>query len=289
MQQEEHQHCLLCNSPEIIPMKKYGKDHLVKCKKCGFVFCKKIPTEKDLIENYKLYHRDNAISPITVKRYNELLDTFETSRKNNKILDIGCGDGHFLHVAKQRGWEVYGTEFTDEAIEVCKSKNINMSKGVLNPENYAPFKFDVITSFEVIEHINNPQSEVKNIVSLLRPEGIFYFTTPNFNSVNRAILKEKWSIIVYPEHLSYYTAKTINRFFSSQGLKKINLRTTGISINRLMENPTSDAKDRNVNKDEQIRERTESNKFFLAIKNCVNFTLNVLKIGDTLKGTYRKV
>ena len=217
-----------------------------------------------------------------------MLDQFESSRKNNKILDIGCGDGHFLTAALARGWEVHGTEFTDDAIEICKKKNINVQQGILDAKNYSSIQFDVITSFEVIEHINNPKTELENIKTILRSGGILYLTTPNFNSISRFILKGKWNIITYPEHLSYYTAKTMNRFLSKNGFRKIKLQTTGISINRLQQSSSVLKSDSETNKDESLREKTESYILLQGIKKSINFFLNLFRMGDTIKGTYKK-
>ena len=285
----EQKHCLICSSADIRELKRFSKDFLLKCNACGFIFCKKIPTTTELINHYKTYPRGGEISIITVKRYNELLDVFESYRKTNNILDIGCGNGHFLEVAAKRGWNVYGTEFTDEAIDVCNKKNIKMNQGILNPENYNKIEFDVITSFEVIEHINNPEIEIQNIKKLLRTKGLFYFTTPNFNSISRFILQENWNVIEYPEHLSYYTAKTINCFLNNKGFEKIELKTTGISIRRLQQGSGNMINlNNNPNRDEELREKTESQLLFKIIKNIVNFILNLFQIGDSLKGIYQK-
>ncbi len=286
---QEHNQCLICNSTKITELEKFNKNNLVQCGDCGFIFCKKIPTTSELINHYKSYPRGEKISNITIKRYNQLLDFFESYRKTNNILDIGCGNGHFLEVAKKRGWNVHGTEFTDEAIKICVNKNIEMQQGVLNPENYYSIKFDIVVSFEVIEHVNNPKTEIENIINIINPNGLFYFTTPNFNSLSRFILKEKWSVIEYPEHLSYYTAKTMNRFLSKQGLKKIKIETTGFSFNRLQRDSTHLQKEiKNSNKDEELREKTETSLLFKTIKKVINFILNLFKIGDSLKGIYQK-
>ena len=94
-------------------------------------------------------------------------------------------------------------------MEICSKKGIYMKKGVLNPKDYNSQEFDVITSFEVIEHINNPREELQNFYKILRKGGMVYCTTPNFNSLLRYRLKEKYNVICYPEHLSYYTPKTL--------------------------------------------------------------------------------
>src|SRR5437764_554107 len=110
-----HQHCLICNSNKLKRLKGYESAFLIQCQTCSFVFCEKIPSEKELTDHYKSYGRNDYLSPITIKRYHELLDEFEKFRKTNKILDIGSGIGYFLEVAKSRGWEVFGTEYTDKA------------------------------------------------------------------------------------------------------------------------------------------------------------------------------
>ena len=114
-----------------------------------------------------------------------------------ETLDVGCKGGYFLEEANKRGWTVYGTEFTSEAIKICKEKEFKIHEGILNPKSHKQ-KFDIITSFEVIEHINNPQEELKNYDLILR-DGFICCTTPNFNSIGRRILKEKWNVISYPD------------------------------------------------------------------------------------------
>ncbi len=125
---KNHVNCLICKSDRLVNLESYSSTFLCKCKDCGFVFSKKIPTSDELIKHYSNYGRNDYLSPITVKRYNELLDYFEKYRKTNKILDVGCGIGYFLEEAKKRNWEVYGTEYTDVAIDICTSKGISMQK-----------------------------------------------------------------------------------------------------------------------------------------------------------------
>lgn len=280
-----HKKCLLCNSTELADLKNYEKDYLVKCNGCDFVFSHKIPSPEELQAHYNQYNRGCSISHITIKRYNELLDVFEKYRKTGNMLDIGCGDGHFLTTAMLRGWTVYGTEFTDEAIAICKAKGVNSHKGTLNADNYKGMEFDVITSFEVIEHINVPQAEIQNIKKILRNGGLLYMTTPNFNSVSRYVLGPKWTVIEYPEHLSYYTPKTMHAFLRNNGFGKIKIETTGINISRF-KNSITPAQGLNAN--EKFREKSESKAIYKYLKLIVNGILNVSQKGDNLKTYYIK-
>jgi len=288
---KNHKNCIVCNSEYLKPLHGYEKDSLVKCKDCEFVFSQKIPTQKELVKYYEdTYSRDDYLSPITIKRYNEVLDVLEKYRKTNRLLDLGSGIGHFLEVAKERGWEVYGTEFTKDAFYICKEKGAIMDLGPLSSENYERGFFDVITSFEVLEHINNPQEELLVYLKILRKGGVFYFTTPNFNSTERFILKGKYSAIKYPEHLSYYTKQTVNTLFRNSGFSRVKLETSGFSLSRIRHSLKSNKKfkiSKNYD-DEIIRRNFEKSSLMRFSKSLINSLLNLFNLGNSLKGLYQK-
>jgi 2-polyprenyl-3-methyl-5-hydroxy-6-metoxy-1,4-benzoquinol methylase len=289
---QEHNECLVSGSKSLKQLKGYEKHYLVKSRPLGFVFCSRIPTQDELVKHYEGYGRQNYLSPITIKRYNEWLDEFEKYRKTGKILDIGCGIGLFLLEAQKRGWEVYGSEFTDKAIEICRSQGINMHQGKLDPSWFPDETFDVITSFEVLEHINNPIEEVQNINRILRKGGLFSFTTPNFNAVARYVLRSDYNVIGYPEHLSYYTKRTMNYLLSKAGFKQKKLATTGISLTRIRTSLNNASKEDYVGQtstDEKLRVHLENNKLSYFVKRVVNGTLNRLGLGSSMTGRYEKV
>jgi 2-polyprenyl-3-methyl-5-hydroxy-6-metoxy-1,4-benzoquinol methylase len=285
-----HNACLVCGSMKLTKLKGYEKTYLCKCGSCNFVFAQKIPTLDELEKHYEGYGRNDYLSPITIKRYHEILDRFEPFKKSGKLLDVGCGIGYFLEVAKSRGWEVYGTEFTDEAIEICQSKGISMKKGILNPNDFELESFDIITSFEVIEHINNPREELANFYKLLRKGGMVYVTTPNFNSLLRYRLKSNYNVIVYPEHLSYYTPKTLKKVYNLSGFKTRKVEATGISLTRLKTSKGTSNQEliSETSDDEVLRNKFESKWYLKAAKNTINGVLTFLGKGDSLKGEFIK-
>ena len=286
----KHKNCILCASVSLKNLKGYEEHYLVKCQSCKFVFCEPIPTERELEKHYENYGRNDYLYPLTIKRYHEILDSFEPYRKTNKLIDVGCGIGYFLEEAKKRGWEVFGTEFTDEAIEICSKKGIKMNKGVLNPNNYDSQEFDVITSFEVIEHINNPQEELANFYKILRKGGLVYCTTPNFNSLLRYRLKEKYNVLCYPEHLSYYTPKTLKYVFEKEGFRTKNIKATGISLTRLKTSKATSNQEliSQTSDDEVMRNKLETSVILKSVKIFLNWNLTFFGIGDALKGTFIK-
>lgn len=217
----EHQKCLISGAADLYPLKGYEQNFLVKSKSSGFVFCSKIPTEAEILDHYTNYPIGYGVeSQITTTRINEVLDGFEKYRKTNKIIDVGCGPGLFLIEAKKRGWEVFATEFTDGQIAYLEAKGITTLKGKLTNVMFEDEMFDIVISSEVIEHINNPIEEMGQFHRILRKGGLVYITTPNFNAIERYLLKGDYEIIEYPEHLSYYTPKTIDLLLRTSGFEK---------------------------------------------------------------------
>lgn len=215
-----------------------------------------------------------------------LLKKFEKYRVNNNIIDIGAGDGHFIARAKNNNWNAFATEFDDKSVELCRQKNVIVHQGKLNADNYNTGFFDVIFSSEVIEHINNPIEEIKSFHKILRKDGLVYVTTPNLNSISHKLLKDKWNIFHYPEHLCYYTPKTLQKLFRDNGFKKLSIETTGFSPQRFYQSLGNKQAGKN---DEGLRNKTENKFIWKALKNSINAFLNITKTGDAMKGMFVKL
>ncbi len=288
-----HTSCVLCESSDIIKLSKFEKHQLVKCGNCGFVFMSRIPTEEELNAHYKLYSysSNSKVSPLTIQSYHLLLDEMEKYRENNTLLDVGCGKGWFLLEARKRGWDVFGTEFSDEAIKICRTNGIKMEKGDLSNLSFEKVKFDIVFSSEVIEHVNNPILQFQHMYSILRPGGLLYLTTPNFNCYLRYLYKANYNIIEYPEHLCYYTKSTMHFGLSRAGFKKWKLLTTGVSISRACFSRAGSINETTeiiVSKDEKLRALMVENRLMKMIKATVNFILTLTGFGITLKAYYVK-
>ena len=287
-----HKQCINCASIEIFPYKNYYNKGIVKCKNCGLLFMEKNPSIEELNTVYSVYSygKEADVSPVTEKNYNKLLNEFDKYRKTNKILDIGCGRGWFLVEAMRRGWDVSGTEYGDTVVNLCLKEGINMVKGKLNSNDFEEKAFDVITSFEVLEHIINHNEELINIHKLLRKGGLFYCTTPNFNALLRYKYKENYSIISYPEHLTYFTSKTLSKIVTQNKFSKEKIITTGISFNHKNTNQKQQIQNENSSFiiDEQVRRKIEQNKLLKITKYIVNKVFIITNTGFTLKGYFIK-
>ena len=177
--------CPVCGGNKFNSLEKFAHAHLVKCSSCEMVFSEEKPDQADIVEFYSDgYDLTRYFSPITEKRYLELLEEFEKFRKTGQLLDVGCGFGFFIETAKQQGWDVTGVEITDDAVKACTSKGLRMHHGTLETAHFQDEMFDVIVLIETIEHVIQPEKLIKEIHRVLRPGGLVYLSTPNFNAIN---------------------------------------------------------------------------------------------------------
>lgn len=294
MSDKIHPECLLCGETVLKKLNAFKDAGLVRCTKCHFVFSAFIPDLKDLTSHYDNYPRGQGTSPITLRRFSELSDQLRKYATSGKWIDVGCGSGELLAQLKLKGWNVFGTEFSESAVLLCESKGISMKKGPLNAADFEENSFDVISSIEVLEHINNPHEEIGNFRKLLRTGGAVYINTPNFNSFSRHILGSKWSIIEYPEHLCYYTTKSLHKLLTDHRFKKVYLTTSGFNPSRFLrpfhnkQNQSTTATASSKSELENLRSFTEYNIVGAMAKKSINRLLHYTGTGDTVKALYIK-
>lgn len=274
--------CTVCGSRRLAPLRAYRRAHLVRCRECGLVFAARRPSAAELADHYGSYSRADYDSPITRKRYRELLGSFERYRQTSRILDVGCGVGFFLEEAQSRGWEAHGSEFEQRAVEIVRAKGLSCVRAPIGPSTFEPGSFDVVTAFEVVEHVGDPLAEAAAISSALRPGGLLYLTTPNFDSLSRRLLRGRWGLVGYPEHLTYFTPSTLRSWLARFGFAPVEVRTSGVSLARLRRAlPTAGA---GQGSDEQLRQQIEGSRALRGAKRAAEAVLGATGTGDTIKG-----
>ena len=284
-----HYSCPLCSESDIVNKKHLYCNELLQCRQCGLVFDKRVPSQQELTEHYSTYcySKRKPLSSATKFSFEKLLDYFEPFRIFNKILDVGCGQGDFLVAARKRGWSVYGSEYSPAAVELCEDAGINMWQGEFFGDSFGDVKFDCVTSFEVLEHVNQPSTLISNSISPLRPGGLFYLTTPNFDSIIRHFERRDFRMLGYPEHLVFYTKKSIRYLLSQHNLVEKKILTTGLDISRvkdIVRKRTSQEKSRvqTMAENNDVRELLLSRKGAY-LKRITNYILSITGTGDTLK------
>jgi hypothetical protein len=141
----------------------------------------------------------------------------------------------------------------------------------------------------VIEHLRDPRAAAANIASALRRGGVLYLTTPNYGSLSRLLLAGKWRVISVPEHLFYFSRRSLAPLLRSVGLRPLKLWTEGVNPYELLApfrgpggtgaRPVEAAKDGG----EALRLLALRRPGVGALKSLVNFGLRASGLGDTLK------
>jgi SAM-dependent methyltransferase len=258
--------CPVCGGRRLAPLRAYRRAHLTRCRECGLVFAGRRPSEAELADHYGGYSRADYDSPITRQRYRELLAGFEQAR--------------------DRGWEAQGTEFERRAVEIVRAKGLSCAQAPTGPETFEPGSFDVVTAFEVVEHVGDPRAEATAIAAALRPGGLLYLTTPNFDSLSRRLLRGRWSVVSFPEHLSYFTPTTLRSWLARAGFEPVAVTTTGVSLARLRRGLSTPGAGGGQGSDEQLREQIEGSRALRAAKRTAEALLGATRTGDTIKGSF---
>lgn len=226
------------NSDNELIAKKYGTE-FYKCKNCSVVYANRIP--KNIMDvygdlNYLKQAKQSYLSNVEyrktrfgIERINLIKQNLD-SRKNIKLLDIGCGTGWFLELAKENFSSVYGLEPAKElAKNTEKRLNIKIFKNDMIKEDFK-MKFDVITMFDVIEHIPNPVECIEKSYDLLNNKGILIIFTPNNDSYAMNYLNAKSCILCPPDHLNIFNNKSLRKVSKYAGFKIKQYSTNGSDI-----------------------------------------------------------
>jgi 2-polyprenyl-3-methyl-5-hydroxy-6-metoxy-1,4-benzoquinol methylase len=161
-------------------------------------------SKKSLID--KVYQ---SVKNITLKRKLKLINSFETSSKN--ILDVGAGTGDFLNVCKNNGWNTIGVEPSIIAINIAAQKGVFLKENLSEIENK---RFDVITLWHVLEHVENLSEYISNLNNLLSDNGRLIIAVPNFKSYDANYYKAYWAAFDVPRHLWHFSKTSIAKLFS---------------------------------------------------------------------------
>ena len=146
--------------------------------------------------------------------------------RKGKLLDVGAGPGLFLSEAKNIGWEVAGIEpAASSRAYAARHSGIDIVAGGINelarvPEN----TYDVVTLFDVIEHVTDPITSLRRVARVLVPGGILVLTTPRFDSFVARLLGKYWYAI-FPAHLHFFTRRSLALALSAAHLELLSTRS----------------------------------------------------------------
>lgn len=217
--------CYLCESKNIKKIKQGVRDdeniEVFKCQNCGLEFLSEFkPTLNNFYTNGELHNKTadfqnwlNRTGIDDIRRFKYLLNII----KNKSILDFGCGSGEFIRLSKPYSEKIIGCEIDKSLTEYYKEIEID----VRNSINQIDEKFDVITMFHVLEHLENPIEILEQLKQKLNKNGKIIIEVPNSDDALLTLYKSKAfkSFTYWSCHLFYYNQKCLKDLIKKCGLK----------------------------------------------------------------------
>jgi SAM-dependent methyltransferase len=223
MDQLVHRACPICEMDIFTPIVRRPDNLLVvRCQGCAMLFLADIPVQEEIeafyrkyseFKEYNLRHHSwlrNILRSMT-DPYVQLLEQ-TGGLKGKSVLDIGCSYGQFIQLAEVRGAVISGVELDEGASKYLTGRGVRVTRRISSTD-----KYDVITCFQLMEHLANPADLVREISAVLVEDGRFLLAFPNAEEANRC--GPGWiGFRVDLEHLNYFTLRSVSQLLARTGL-----------------------------------------------------------------------
>ena len=224
--------CNLCGNTALDVVESgEGPFKVYRCRQCSLVFVHPVPESAHLKAHYdEGYYEDwiNRQHQRRIKMWKKRFAKIEALNLKGNLLDIGCGDGMFLQLAQEKGWNVFGTELSAYGAELAAGRlNQEIHNGELETARFPDALFDVVTIWHVLEHVRDPGRYLAEIRRILKPAGILLLAVPNVNDLvmkaaYRVIKGRKLKLFSQNDreiHLYHFSEKTIKKYLEKAGFK----------------------------------------------------------------------
>jgi SAM-dependent methyltransferase len=234
--------CQLCGSGERRVNFRDGPFEVVTCTVCGLVYVTPRLQGQALLDvydegywksdnpkqrGYADYARESALYLRTFQKRMALVKRWIPEKA--RILDVGCAAGYFLRIAQQHGHDVHGVELSPaiahEAVTALGADRVHV--GTLDEaiavKGHAPASFDLVTLWDVIEHVPDPQHVLRTIRGLMKPGGRLLIETQNVASRWARLLGPRWHHYKHHEHLYHFDPQTIRRLLGDCGFRALDV------------------------------------------------------------------
>ncbi|WP_193364932.1 class I SAM-dependent methyltransferase [Leptolyngbya sp. PCC 6406] len=226
------QTCPVCESTQSKSLFSVADGKLVQCIECKLVFYTPLPSSAELAafydaESYRQNYHHSPLAGMQMAkiRYQQLKSYFRQRTSHDlglspqlRYLDVGCGEGDLLKVLAAEGWDTLGTEISAKAVaQAGEGWRDRIQVGDINSVDFPSAYFDLITMYHVIEHLLDPVDALSRVYNWLKPGGILFIETPNWGGLGARLRGRSWSLIIPPEHLTYFQKSSLSYALSRAG------------------------------------------------------------------------
>ncbi len=215
--------CCVCGNTNPSEFKiKFKRENfdVLECTKCSFNFIPPFYRNQIKYHQYKNSDVTQAVRSgnnwVKIQRHKLRFKLIQKYVKSGSVFDLGAGWGHFMLAGKELGYDVYGIEISEQPYLYCKND-------LQLPVDHIDFfemsndrKFDVITMWDVLEHIDKADTFINKCAQVNKPGGYLVLQVPQIDSYFAKKHKEKWKMMGL-DHVNYFSKKTITQLLSNYG------------------------------------------------------------------------
>ena len=218
----------------MLPGGKYGRH--VKCRDCQLVYVNPIEKAGKINGDYTRMKSDgvSVIRGSRLRSTKSQVELIEKYKDGTRLLDIGCGEGFFLFNASRSGYNAKGIELSRDAVGYARGEfGLDVEEGYFGESKFSENCFDVVTLWQVLEHVPYPLQVLKEVRRILRTGGLLAVSTPDIGGIPAKILRRRWWNI-RKLHLNQFTTKTLMSMLNNARFKDISSASYKESINLSM-------------------------------------------------------
>lgn len=210
-----------------------GEFTVVRCSECGLCRQNPRPTATTIDFYYPPKYEPYSLAiddePSLIRRWDRRYGMLKRARAieryqpRGRLLDVGCATGNFINEMASRGaWEVEGVEPNDEAAPYARERfGLTVHTGRLTDVQLEAESFDVVTMWNVLEHLHDPMRNLEAMQYVLRPGGLFVFSIPNLEGFGVRFFGRFWMGWELPRHLYYFPRSVLDRMLSAVGMEVV--------------------------------------------------------------------
>ncbi len=218
----------------MLPGGKYGRH--VECRNCRLIYVNPIENEGRINQDYSKMESIDApvMRGSRLRAAKSQLQLLKKHTSGTNLLDIGCGEGFFLFSASKAGYVTKGVELSQDAAAYARKEfGLDVEAKPFEELHFPENHFDVVTLWQVLEHVPYPLMILKEVHRILKPGGLVAVSTPDIGGMLARILGTRWWNI-RRVHINQFTTETLRGMLGNAGFKNVSSVCYRESISLLM-------------------------------------------------------